>query len=122
MSNLLEQVVASYLGAKIQREHILNYNGANLAFQHAADMANKLKLTPDQARLVTPFPSPTSVTVSGSQGGIGQWLGPMLTGAALTLGGGALGYLASGDGEKPVAPPQQPALEASLGNVGFTVE
>lgn len=58
--DLLEQVCRDYMSAKIQAHHIKNYNGANLAFNHAADIANKLGLSPSQASGITPFPCPAN--------------------------------------------------------------
>lgn len=65
--DLLEWVVAQYFASKIQSKHILNYNGANLAYTHAVDIANKLGLTDRQKALITPFPSPVNLTVTNSE-------------------------------------------------------
>jgi hypothetical protein len=60
--DLLEWIVGQYLGQKIQAKNILNYNGANMAFNHARDIAQKLNLDVNR---ITPFPAnSTSINVS----------------------------------------------------------
>lgn len=61
-ADLLDWVVGQYLGQKIQAKNILNYNGANMAYNHARDIAQKLNLDVDK---ITPFPAnSTSINVS----------------------------------------------------------
>jgi hypothetical protein len=126
--NLLDWVVGNYMAAKIQREHILNYNGANLAYNHAANTAKLLGIPDEQRAQITPFPAPSNINNISSQNPseMGSWaklLGPMLVGAGL-LGAGQ--YLARPATPQPVS---TPAVEAPLppspaadGNVGFTVK
>jgi hypothetical protein len=61
-------VLREYARAKIQQIDIHNYNGANLAYNHASDTANKLGLSDEQKLGVAPFPgrpNNMSVQVSG---------------------------------------------------------
>jgi hypothetical protein len=61
-------VLREYARAKIQQIDIHNYNGANLAYNHASDTANKLGLSDEQKLGVAPFPghpNNTSVNVGG---------------------------------------------------------
>lgn len=60
----LDWIVTNYLASKIQAKNIMNYNGANLAFNHGRDMAKKLGLDPAQ---ITPFPCPTNVSVTNPE-------------------------------------------------------
>lgn len=63
--NVLDEMMKAYAAVKIQKQHILNQNGANMANIHALDIAQKLGISTDEAnkRLgITPFPSPTSNT------------------------------------------------------------
>lgn len=62
-SELLDQVLWEYARAKIQKLDIVNYAGANMAFNHARDIEKKLGLPSS----VTPFPSPTNISVSQVQ-------------------------------------------------------
>lgn len=62
----LDDIVRAYARAKIQKMDILNYNGANLAYNHAVSTANNLGLNPAQKLGISPFPaSNTSVNVIG---------------------------------------------------------
>lgn len=62
-SELLERLLWEYGRARIQQMDILNYNGANLAYNHARDIEKKLGLP----SAVTPFPSPTNISVNQIQ-------------------------------------------------------
>lgn len=59
----LDAIVREYVRVKLQSIDIRNYNGANLAYTHAADMANKLGLDERQKIGITPFPAPTTVSI-----------------------------------------------------------
>jgi hypothetical protein len=52
------------LGQNTLRRNIHNYNGSLLAYTHQCDMANRLKLSEDQKRAITPFPDARSTTVN----------------------------------------------------------
>lgn len=66
--NSVEWAAKHYLAAKVQSKHILNYNGANMAYAHAADMANRLGLTEEQKAKITPFPANnTTIVVQGGE-------------------------------------------------------
>lgn len=62
-SDTLDAIVREWARVKIQKLDILNYNGANLAFNHAAHTANLLGLSETQKIGVTPFPCPTNITM-----------------------------------------------------------
>lgn len=62
--NVLDWIVKEYLSTKIQRQHIMNQNGANLVYNHGRNMAQKLGLTDNG---ITPFPAPTNITVQHPQ-------------------------------------------------------
>lgn len=134
--DLVEQLAAQLLSSKIQARHILNYNGANLAYTHALDMATKLGLSPEEKARITPFPAPSyniqlapgadaSAESNASQASPSlaeratKWLAPAIVGASL-LGGGQLlqGYLS----QSPAAAPTPPPASDQSGNLGFTVE
>lgn len=65
-ADTVNALLREYGRAKIQKLDILNYNGANLAYNHAADTANKLGLSEQQKLGVTPFPSATNISISGA--------------------------------------------------------
>lgn len=125
---LLDNILAHYMAAKIQALHIKNQNGANLVFNHGRDLEKKLGLPPQ----ITPFPSPTSVSIGGessetTQNTWSDWLrryaGPTLLGASLLGGGGGLGWwLASDPAEPPPSTPAVAPADSTNGNVAFTVE
>lgn len=95
--SLLDWVVQQYLGAKIQKEHILNQNGANLVYNHGRDIAKKLGL--DTAG-ITPFPANTTINVeqtpAQSQPTAPQTstLQKLAMSAALVTAGAGIPYLA----------------------------
>lgn len=62
----LDAIVREWARVKIQKLDILNYNGANLAYNHAANTANLLKLSDQQKLSVTPFPCPTNINVNST--------------------------------------------------------
>ena len=53
--------------AMVQRMHILNHNGANLAYVNKAAVANACGLSDEQKFNVTPFPSPPAIFIGGSE-------------------------------------------------------
>lgn len=57
---VLNWAMAQWLSTVIQKQHILNYNGANLAYNHGRDIANKLGLEPAS---ISPFPASTKISV-----------------------------------------------------------
>jgi hypothetical protein len=71
-ADTFNEVLREFARAKIQKEHIHNYNGANLAYTHGADMANKLGLSEGQKLGVQPFPSSQSVMQVFGPGGSPQ--------------------------------------------------
>ena len=120
-TNVLDWVVANYLGAKIQSQHIRNYAGANLALNLGRDVANKLGLDPAQ---ITPFPSNISVGIQHPE----QPQRPALSGMAKA--GIAAALLASGAGIPSaaawVASQLKPAVvspepDDTNANVGFDI-
>ena len=60
----ISKVAWETLAAKLQGKHIQNYAGANLAYTHAMDIANKLGLTADQKSRIAPFPARPSSNVN----------------------------------------------------------
>lgn len=62
LDHVMSELVRQWGEAKVQSVHVANYNGANLAYNHAANIANNLKLSDEQKSNVVPFPSPTSST------------------------------------------------------------
>jgi hypothetical protein len=91
--NVLDDVLRAYCAAKIQRQHILNQNGANMVNNHALDIAQKLGLNTDEAnkRLgITPFPSPqTSTSINNTQAS-SPWLSAALVALSAIGGAGAM--------------------------------
>lgn len=67
--NTLDDIVREWARTQIQQQDIVNYNGAQLSYNHQSDMANRLGLTDRQKLGVTPFPCPTNqtLTVGGGQ-------------------------------------------------------
>lgn len=64
---LLQQVTGfaiDALGQTTLRRNIHNYNGATMAYVHQTDIANKLNLTPEQKRMITPFPDARGTTTN----------------------------------------------------------
>ena len=61
--NTLDQIVREWARAQIQRMDIVNYNGAQLSYNHQADMSNRLGLSEKQKLGVTPYPCPTNQTL-----------------------------------------------------------
>ena len=135
-SDTLDDIVRQWARAKIQRIDIMNYNGANLAYTHGADMANRLGLSDTQRLGVTPFPASTSVRVDAppaqpeppvvpvpsASPAPSRWT-PVLAG----LGGGLLGAGAMLAAEwigGPTSPPTQPdpATVVRPGEVGLKIE
>lgn len=71
MDNLIDklieakvQIAKELARVKIQQQDIKNYAGANLAYNHAADTANKLGLSETQKLGISPFPGQTTINVS----------------------------------------------------------
>lgn len=62
LDQMIADVVGEYFRSKIQTQDIRNYAGANMAFNHAADIANKLGLSNEQKAGVAPFPGRPNVT------------------------------------------------------------
>lgn len=60
----LDEIVREWARAQIQRMDIVNYNGAQMSYNHQADMSNRLGLSEKQKLGVTPYPCPTSQTLS----------------------------------------------------------
>jgi hypothetical protein len=93
------------LGQSILKRNIHNYNGANLAYNHASDTANKLGMSDEQKQRLAPFPQipgNTTVNVNSNQPqpekpspppAKGAKALPLLLAAALGAGGAGLGYL-----------------------------
>lgn len=48
---------------------IINYNGTNLAYNHACDTANKLKLSKEQKKGILPFPDSRTTNINVTQAG-----------------------------------------------------
>lgn len=128
---ILDWVVVNYLGSKIQRQHIMNYAGANLAYRHHADMVNKLGLTPEQKAPVTPYPSPVSnTTFTVNESPLLPSLPSLKSVATKALLSGLLGAStvpAAYGVYKFFNPDPPPPISASAsppssGSVGFTVE
>lgn len=97
-TDVLDWIVTNYLGAKIQASHIMNYNGANLAFNHGRDIAKKLGLDPAQ---ITPFPCPTNVSVSTES--VQPPAKPSPAASPLLKAGIAAALVGSGAGLIPIA-------------------
>ena len=148
----LDAIVREYVRAKIQGIDIRNYNGANLAYTHAADMANKLGLTPDQKIGVTPFPSNNTVVISTppaepepkpevqarpdnldeeiaatdqrtTAGKVPTWVLVLLTSLGSAGGAGSAVYLAMPKATKPADQVvQDNTANRGEGTVGFEIE
>lgn len=128
---LLDEIIREWARTEIQQKDIVNYNGANMAYNHAVDIANKLKLTDAQKLGVSPFPANSTTTVSTVQDSrsvgaslVSRFL-PLILGAALGGGGVALGLALQRAGE--IAAPAPGGSQISLpargpGDVGLTVE
>ncbi len=123
--DLMEWILENYAASKIQGNHIRNYNGANLAYNHAASTANNLGLSEEQRAKITPFPTPetTNVNIGGGDGDDKKMSGftknviAAAIGASLLGGGIAIHELIDDDRKSPpVAAPADPE-----GEVGFTV-
>jgi hypothetical protein len=116
-TDLLDRITENYLNSRIQRQHIMNYNGANLAYNHQRNVAASLGLDPTP---ITPFPAPTSQSLRidnrGRQDSAGL-LGKLAIGAALLGMGGGIGAAASQF--LPIGGAVQTGTDSS---VGFTVE
>lgn len=59
----LDAIVREWARSQLQQKEITNYNGANLAYNHAANIANSLKLSEEQKLGIAPFPGRPSNTV-----------------------------------------------------------
>lgn len=128
----LDAIMRAWAAAKIQKLHILNYNGANLAFNHAADVANKLGLSDAQKAGVTPFPCPVNISMEQAQlepkppvampAPKSSWLDALIvTAGAALVGGGILAgsWLMRPETGKPVVPTTHSSRD---GKVGLEVE
>lgn len=131
------ELVAKYVGEKIKTCNILNYNGANLAYNHARDTAAKLGLdsnginpypgtdkvvvVSNQETPVPPPPEPEVPPLPEKKKGLPTWAS-LLLGAGLTAaGGGALAlpavlpgiaaWIVSQAGVTQPAPEQKPVEE-----------
>lgn len=62
--NTLDDIIREWARAEIQRMDIVNYNGAQMSYNHQADMANRLGLSDRQKLGVTPFPCPSNQTLN----------------------------------------------------------
>jgi len=129
--NLLDEIIREWARTAIQQKDVLNYNGANLAYNHAADTANKLGLSAAQKLGVTPFPqsnSVSNVSVSDQTSLAGSLLSrllPVVLGAALGGGGIGLGMMLAGRALPPAAsspPPIATPAERGPGDVGLDVQ
>lgn len=90
--NVLDDVLRAYCATKIQRQHILNQNGANMVNNHALDIAQKLGISTEDAnkRLgITPFPSPATNTSINSTQTTSPWLTAALVALSAVGGAGA---------------------------------
>lgn len=130
--NKMADFAMQALGQGTLRRNIHNYNGSLLAYTHHCDMANKLGLTEEQKRSITPFPDarPTNVTMNvNSQQPVqpepplemtpespGVWskVWPWLLAGATGLGGAAVTHV--------LQPDNPPAVESIEGEVGLEVE
>jgi len=129
--NLLDEIVREWARTAIQQKDVLNYNGANLAYNHAADIANKLGLSATQKLGVTPFPQSnvsSNVQVTDQTSLAGSLLSrllPVALGAALGGGGIGLGMMLAGRAIAPPSPPP-PAIVAppaqGQGDVDFSIQ
>lgn len=138
--NTIESIVREWARAKIQQIDIMNYNGAQMAYNHQADVANKLGLSEKQKLGVTPFPCPTNQTIVAAgeskkveepqepptaveavKTTLLQKLAPYLIGAALT--GGPLGgfMLANALPSEPRDEQTQTITYSDDGRVGVDV-
>ena len=88
-------IAKGYFAEKIRTQNIMNYNGANLAYRHSADMANKLGLGEEQKDQIVTYPGgrSTEVTVTPKQEtSVMQKYGwPIATAAAMGAAGWGLG-------------------------------
>lgn len=60
----MRQVMASYCKNKLQQQELRNYAGQNLMYNHAANTANLLGLTPDQKLGIQPYPASTNTNIN----------------------------------------------------------
>lgn len=117
--DMLEDIIRAYCATKIQREHILNQNGANMVYNHGRDIEKKLGLDAGDAnkRLgIQPFPH----SESNSNVKINERVGPLAISliaalAAIAGAGGAVmtsEYLRdrTPETETPIAEPYEPEL------------
>jgi len=70
----MDSIMAAYARAKIQRIEILNHNGSMLGHVDKMAMANAMGLDEKQRLGVTPFPTPTSINISGPDPQVAQQL------------------------------------------------
>lgn len=133
-ADMLEWAVGHYLAAKIQSQHILNQNGANLVYNHGRDIAKKLGL---DEKAITPFPSPSNTQINvekpepekpPEQPSTTSRMVDLLksAGLAATIATGGAGaavlYQHLNAEPTPVVQPAEPAKQpAQASEVGFTV-
>jgi hypothetical protein len=115
---MLEEIVRAYCAAKIQKLHILNKNGADLAYNHQRDIAQKLGLPEDPAKGlgITPYPSPVNNTNTrvDTSSKTSPWATAALV-AASVFGGGATTALITNylnKSEPEVTQPTDPTMGA----------
>lgn len=116
----MSDLITMWAGEKIKQKNIMNQNGANLVYSHGRDIANKLGLSEEEKRAITPFPSVTKISNTETKDEEKGWWSKALPyiGTALLAGGTGAGALALT--EKFMSDPI-PVKQVDP-NVGLTIE
>ena len=127
---MLEEIVKAYCAAKIQKLHILNKNGADMALNHQRDVAQKLGLSgsqdANQSLGITPFPSPTNNTNTNVETGkTSPWQTAALVAASVIGGAGTTAlvgnYLSKNQPEQQQTIQEPATQDPTMGAVDIDV-
>ena len=122
--HVVEEMARAYLLEQVKSQNIKNWNGANLAYLDKANLANKLKLTPQQVQGIMPYPGSTYIVSEQPQPSLLGRIAPYVLAAALGSMGPIVGsYLLSSPPQEQVNVSEpEPEPGPGQGSVGFTVE